>query len=63
MLLSAANVQRMHRIPPERRAPRCVVSVVAMLGMVVGMLVVSAPSSGAVKKNTCRARNLTQGTP
>ena len=38
------------------------VSAVATLGMVVGMLVVSAPSSGAME-NTCRARNLTQGTP
>ena len=34
----------------------------ATLGVVVGMLVVSAPSAGAVE-NTCRARNLTQGTP
>ncbi len=52
----------MESIAGQPRPPRSVVSLVATLGMVVAMLIVSEPGAGAVG-NTCRATNLTQASP
>jgi hypothetical protein len=45
----------------NRPVPRRALSIATTLGLLVGMLAVSAPSVAAAT-NTCRARNLTQGT-
>ena len=52
----------MDRATHERRTPRRVLSVLAAFALVAGMLVILAPGAGAVV-NTCKARNLTKGTP
>ena len=45
----------------ERSTPRHVISILATLGLVMGMLAVGVSDAGAVP-NTCRARNVTQAT-
>jgi len=46
----------------ERSTPRRMISILATLGLVTGMLAIAAPGAGAVV-NDCRARNVSQGTP
>src|SRR5215207_5660157 len=53
---------RMECIASQPRPSRCVVSQMATLGMMIATLVVAAQGASAVE-NTCRAKNLTQGTP
>ena len=52
----------MDRVFRERRTSRRMISFLATVGLVVGMLAVLAPGAAGVV-NTCRARNLTKGTP
>ena len=52
----------MDRASRERRTPRRMISILATIGLVAAMLGILVPAAGAVV-NTCRARNVTQGTP
>ncbi len=52
----------MDRVDHRPQRPRSVIGALVAFGSVVGILAVLAPDAAAVK-NTCRATNLTQGTP